>query len=518
VGAAILKKGGNAVDAAIAVGLVQAVSWPEAGNIGGGGFMLIRPANGQKPIVIDYRETAPAAATKDLFVRKLDYFHITTAGVPGTVRGFALAHQKYGKLPWKELIAPAVQLAREGVTVNAALAKSLNSVLASASTKNPEFRRIFGKADPQARWQPGDILKQPELADTLQRIAESGPAGFYEGKTAELITTEMKAAGGLITAVDLKKYTAIERQPIRTRYRDYEVLSLPPPSSGGTTLTLALNILEGFEVKKHPWGSPETTHLVAEAMKRAYVDRARHLGDPAFTQIPAELLTKKYAAKLARTLDLSKATPSADLAPDIPLAPESEETTHYSVIDADGLAVSNTYTLENSFGCRIVVRGAGFILNNEMTDFNPRPGSTTRQGQIGTEPNVIAPGKRMLSSQCPIMLEKDGKLVLITGSPGGRTIINTVLSIVLNVVDYGADARQAVDAPRMHHQWFPDKINLEDRPGFDRLAEELKKLGHTVEKRRQGDAHTIAIDPKTGLRTGAADRRLDGKALGVDRK
>ena len=511
VGVAILKRGGNAVDAAVAVGFAEAATWPEAGNIGGGGFMLVYPGGGKEPVVFDYRETAPAAATKDMFAGGVNYQSAKTAGVPGTVRGFELAHKRFGKLAWKDVVTPAVTLAAGGFPVSVGLAKRLNGVLDDKKTTNAEFRRVFGKTD---KWQAGDMLKQPDLAKTLTAIAENGAAGFYSGDVAAKIAAEMTASGGLVTADDLKKYEAKERKPIVGTYRGFDVIAPPPPSSGGVTLLMTLNMLERHEVNKHPWGSPETTHLVAEAMRRAFCERAKHLGDPDFVSIPGILTTKEYAQKLFADFDPAKATPSVKLAPEIEVKDGGTDTTHYGVVDKDGMAVSNTYTLENAFGCRVVVRRAGFILNNEMTDFNTRPGVTTTTGGIGTEPNLIAPGKRMLSSMCPTILAKDGKAVLVTGSPGGRTIINTVLGIVVNTVDYGADARAAVDAPRLHMQWFPDKLMLEDRPGFDDLKKALTAKGHTITKAKQGDGHTIHIDPKTGLRTGAADKRLDGKAGG----
>ncbi len=320
--------------------------------------------------------------------------------------------------------------------------------------------------------------------------------------------------GGLMTRADLEAYRAVERKPIHTRFRGADVYGPPPPSSGGVALVEMLNILENFDLKKSGRWSPETSHLMIEAMKRAFADRARYLGDPDFTKIPAELTTKEYAKKLAAGIDPKKPTPSADLAPEVALDKESDSTTHFSVIDKDGLAVSNTYTLENSYGNRVVVRGAGYILNNQMTDFNPRPGFTSTQGQIGTKPNRIAPGKRMLSSMTPVIVLKDGKPVLVTGSPGGRTIINTVLCVVLNVTEFGMSVEDAVSAPRLHHQWMPDVANFEGGKRYPELVTGLTALGHTVTEHRQGDAHSIGIDPKTGLRAGVADKRLDGKAVG----
>ena len=510
VGVDILKAGGNAVDAAVAVGFAEAVTWPEAGNIGGGGFMLIHRPNA-KPVFIDYREIAPAAATEEMFAKAIDYQSVKTAGVPGTVRGFELAHKRFGKLAWKDLVLPAVKLAEEGFAINAALAGRLNGV---QTAKNPEFQRIFGK---KGGWKAGDILQQTDLGGSLRLIAEKGPDAFYTGLLADKIAAEMKASGGLITLEDLKNYKAEARTPLTGTYRGYEIIGAPPPSSGGTALITALNILELHDLKKNPWMSPETTHLVAEAMRRAFADRAKYLGDPGFARVPEELLTKEHAKELAKSIDPDKATRSETLVPEIELAPDKNETTHFSIVDGDGMAVSNTYTLENSFGCKVVVRGAGFILNNEMTDFNQKPGVTNRAGLIGTEPNLVAPGKRPLSSMTPTILLKDGKLALVTGSPGGRTIINTVLCVVINFVDFGGDIRAAVDAPRMHHQWFPDRISLEDFPGREKLDEKLKPLGHTVVTNKQGDAHSVAVDSKTGRLVGAADKRLDGSAKGWEK-
>jgi gamma-glutamyltranspeptidase/glutathione hydrolase len=513
VGLAILKSGGNAVDASVAVAFALAVTWPEAGNIGGGGFMMVA-APGTAPTCFEYRETAPAAAKVDLFadgkVTELDH---RAAGVPGTVRGLAQAHQKFGKLRWRDVVMPAVDLAEKGFTVDAVLAGGLNRVLANPKTTNAEFKRVYGKPD-GSKWQAGDTLILKDLGRTLRAIAEKGADEFYTGAPAELLEKEMKAGGGLITKADLAAYKANERKPIHTTFRGFDVYGPPPPSSGGVALVEVLNILEQYDLKKLGRWSPETAHLMIEAMKRAFADRARYLGDPDFTKIPAELTTKEYAKKLAAGIDLKKSTPSADLAPEIALDKEGNSTTHFSVIDRDGLAVSNTFTLENSYGNRVVVRGAGYLLNNQMTDFNPKPGFTTSKGQIGTKPNLIAPGKRMLSSMAPVLVLKDGKPVLVTGSPGGRTIINTVLCVVLNVTEFGMSVEDAVSAPRLHHQWLPDEAQFEGTKQYPELVTGLKALGHTVAQHKQGDAHSIGIDPKTGVRTGAADKRLNGKAAG----
>lgn len=511
VGLEILKRGGNAVDAAVATAFALAVTYPAAGNIGGGGFMMVYPGGNAEPICIEYREMAPAAATKTMFPKDHDGYGHKSVGVPGTVRGMWLAHQKFGKLPWKDLVLPAVKLADEGFPIDDQLAGSLSNVVAT-SREYPELRRVFGKSS--GDWQAGDRLVQKDLAKTLRLIAEHGPDAFYKGPIAEQIVAEMKAGGGLITRDDLANYKSNARAPIHGTYRGYDVYGPPPPCSGGTCLVQMLNILENFDLKKQGRWSPETMHLMIEAMRRAYCDRARSLGDPDFTKIPTHLTTKDYAKELAKGIDLKKATRSESLAKDIPLAREGDNTTHFSVIDQNGMAVANTYTLERSYGSRVVVKGAGFLLNNEMIDFNWRPGHTDRLGTIGTEPNQIAPGKRMLSSQTPTIVAHDGKVVLVTGSPGSRTIINTVLGIIVNVIDFGMDVQAAVDAPRLHHQWFPDEVHFEGRSDHPDLVEKLRAMGHTFVGTRQGDAHSIWVDPKTGKYHGAADKRISGKAAG----
>jgi gamma-glutamyltranspeptidase / glutathione hydrolase len=513
-GVATLKSGGNAVDAAVTVAFALAVTYPAAGNLGGGGFMLVHPAPGKGgPTVIDYRETAPARATRTMFARGGGAYGHRVVGVPGTVRGLALAHQRFGKLPWKDLVMPAVRLARDGFAIDAQLAGSLNGVVAQARDF-PELCRVFGKPGGKSRWQEGDRLAQPELAKTLRLIAEQGPDVFYKGAIAERIEAEMKAGGGLITKKDLADYRAIERAPVRGTYRGYDVYGPPPPSSGGVCLVEMLNTLENFDLRKRGRWSAATLHLLIEAMRRAFCDRARYLGDPAFVKIPAHLTAREYGRKLAKEIDLTRATPSEDLAKDIPLAPEGDSTTHFSVIDRDGLAVANTYTLERSYGSRVVVKGAGFLLNNEMLDFNCRPGHTDRAGAVGTAPNLIAPGKRMLSSQTPTVVAKGSRVVLVTGSPGSRTIINTVLCVLVNVLDFDMDIQAAVDAPRLHHQWFPDVTRLEKVRDFPEVVKRLRAMGHRVQGARQGDAHSIRVDPRTGHYFGAADRRISGKASG----
>lgn len=508
----ILKKGGNAVDATVATAFALAVTHPAAGNIGGGGFMVVHPPKGE-PAVIEYRETAPAAATKTMFPKEESGYGHRVVGVPGTVRGMALAHEKFGKLPWKTVVMPSVQLAAEGFMLDAHHARSLNNIVAVAEGF-AELRRVYGRLDGKS-WNAGDHLVQPDLANTLRVIAEQGAKAFYSGPIADLIVAEMKAGGGLITRDDLVSYKAVQREPIRGNYRGYDVYAPPPPSSGGICLVQMLNVLENFDLKKHDRFSAETLHVMAEAMRRAFSDRARYLGDPAFITIPGHLTERDYARKLALGIDLTKVTRSEELADGIPLPPEGDSTTHFSVIDRDGLAVANTYTLERSYGSRVVVKGGGFLLNNEMLDFNWRPGFTDRKGTIGTLANQIAPGKRMLSSQTPTIVAKDGKVLLITGSPGSRTIINTVLGIVVNVIDYDMPIQKAVDAPRLHHQWFPDELRFEKASEHAATADKLRKLGHRVTGVvTQGDAHSIWINPKTGGFVGAADKRLSGHAAG----
>lgn len=517
VGRAILKQGGNAVDAAIATAFALAVTHPAAGNIGGGGFMLVHPAPGRgEPVVIEYRETAPAAATKDMFPIGASKFGHRVVGVPGTVRGMELAFEQHGskKLSWRQLVAPAVKLAADGFVVDETLAVSLNALL-DESPEFAELRRVFGKDGGTDSWRAGDRLTQPDLGGSLRQIADHGAAAFYEGPVAEKLAAEMKLGGGLITLADLKGYKAKSRTPIHGTYRGFDVWAPPPPSSGGIALVQMLNMLETFDLRRQERYSPETLHLMGETMRRAFFDRARHLGDPDFVSIPGHLSTKEYAKSLAATIDPRRATRSEVLAKDLRIVDsESDSTTHFSVIDKDGMAVANTYTLEHSYGSKVVVRGAGFLLNNEMVDFNVRPGVTTRSGGIGTPANDIAPGKRMLSSQTPTILTRDGRVRLVTGSPGSRTIINTVLCIVVNTVDFDMDVQSAVNAPRMHHQWLPDELRFERSRSITVAEPALRRMGHRITLSRQGDAHSIAVDPKTGIFQGAADGRIRGSAAG----
>ncbi|QGJ70274.1 Gamma-glutamyltranspeptidase / glutathione hydrolase [Planctomycetales bacterium 10988] len=527
VGAEILEKGGNAVDAAIATGFALAVTFPEAGNIGGGGFMMIAGSGKTPSVCIDYRETAPAAATERMFPLFPDRHTLKMVGVPGTVRGFALAHQRYGKLPWKDLVLPSVKLAEEGFVLGGSLAVTLNTLVENSTEPQfAEFRRVYGKQGGKEEWKATDTIRLPDLAKTLKRIAEQGPDEFYTGKTAELLTTQMQQGEGLITLEDLKNYQAIEREPITGTFREYQILASPPPSSGGMILVEMLNMLETFPQAEHARFDPLTLHRMIEIMRRAYRDRAAYLGDPAFTEIPDKLTTKEYAQQLAATIDPERATSSASIAGDIPLTekPEPNSTTHFSVIDANGMAVSNTYTLELAYGSRMVVKGAGFLLNNEMGDFNRVPGYTDTRGFIGTPPNLIAPGKRMLSSQNPVIVKKEGKVYLITGSPGGRTIINTVFQVLVNVLEYELSLPQSVALPRIHHGWFPEVVSFEGiyHRDYRDAIEALKQKGHnlSVLPISQGDAHSILVQETTDKQTrylGVADqRRFTGTAAGVE--
>ena len=518
VGAGVLKAGGNAIDAAIATAFALAVVHPAAGNIGGGGFIVFRPASGD-PAAYDFRETAPAAATPAMFLTAGRYdsakhheSHLSV-GVPGTVAGLHLAWKQHGTLPWKRLVQPAIALARDGFPLSEALAASLARVLPSMKRYPASIAQFSRNGVPYG---PGETFRQPDLARTLARIADKGPAGFYEGETARLIEREMAANGGLITRGDLRAYTPERRVPLRGTYRGYEILSMPPISSGGTALIQMLNVLEGYPLAANGWGSAQNTHLLIEAMRRAYADRARHLGDPAFNpSMPIDrLISKDYAASLRATIQAGRASRSSPASFEWPREPG--ETTHFSVVDAARNAVSLTYTLEAGSGSKIVVPGAGFLLNNEMGDFNAGPGLTDATGLIGTEPNLAAPGKRMLSSMTPTIVTRDGRLFMVTGSPGGRTIIATVLHTILNVIDYGMNAQEAVDAARFYHQWLPDTAYYE-RNGLspDTLAI-LNRLGHTLEPIGvQGIAEIIVVEPRTGKLAGGSDRRdVDGGAAG----
>ena len=515
-GLRVLKSGGNAVDAAIATAFALAVTHPAAGNIGGGGFMVVHPPQGKgEPTVFEYREMAPKSAFETVYNKNDGMFTHKVSGVPGTVRGLALAHQRFGSKPWGQLLIPAIELAEKGFPISKQLANSLNGLLAT-SKEFEELQRVFKPTNPASLWQTNDILIQKDLGDTLTRIAKFGPDEFYLGTTADLISDEMKIGKGLISKDDLALYQARERNPIKLEYKGYSIYGSPPPCSGTITLGLMLNMIEPVDIKKMGRWSPETFHLLIETMKRAFCERARHLGDQGFVDIPATLLDKEFAKNLAAGINLQKATPSADLAMDFNISKESEDTTHFSIVDGQGMAVSNTYTLEQSYGSKVMVRGAGFLLNNEMLDFNWFPGETTKSGRVGTKPNLIAPSKKMLSSQTPVIVAKNGLPYLVTGSPGSRTIINTVFNIIINVIDFEMTAQEAVDAARLHHQWFPDKAYFEEANNakYEVNMKKLRAMGHDISSRRQGDAHSILIDPKTKLLHPGLDHRIEGGLAG----
>ncbi len=520
-GATVLAKGGNAVDAAVATAFALAVTHPSAGNIGGGGFMIVRTPSGDVT-AFDYREKAPLKSTRTMYlgadgqiVRSLTAAGYLAPGVPGTVRGLELAHKKFGKLPWKDVVAPSVALAG-GFTMSAGLARGLNREVQGEMAPFPASVAAFAKPG-GGEWAEGDRLVQSDLAKTLGAIAEGGANAFYKGWIADRIAEDMKANGGIISKDDLARYKARERAPVRGTFKGYDIVSMPPPSSGGVALIEMLNILEPFDLRSKGLLAAPALHLQIEAMRRAYLDRARHLGDADFVEVPVSRLTSKdYARQVAASIDPGKASSSVELGKDIVTAPataEPDETTHFSVIDRNGLAVTSTYTLEGGFGSHVVVKGAGFLLNNEMGDFNRKPGETNVTGDIGTTANQIAPGKRMLSSMTPTMVVKDGRLVLLTGSPGGRTIINTVLAIVLGVTEYGLNGRQAVDLARLHHQWLPDRATFEEGAVPEDVLATLGAMGHEVRTQsRQGDAHSIWVAPD-GTPYGVPDKRTpDSKA------
>ena len=511
VGKQVLQEGGSAVDAAVATAFALAVTHPTAGNIGGGGFLVSRPAKGE-PVAYDFREVAPNAAYPEMWLVDGEYsfqkHHMSYAavGVPGTVAGLHLAWQAEGRLPWKRLVNPAIALAKNGIVMTHGLASSIKRNLPRMEKYSASIAHFTQQGKP---YEAGDLWVQADLAESLQRIADQGPAGFYQGKTAELLVAEMQANGGLITLADLAAYTAKVRQPVIGQYRGYEVISMPPPSSGGTTLVEMLNILEGYDLSAMGFGSAKSLHVMTEAMRRAYNDRARFLGDPDYnSSIPLErLLSKDYATELRNTIDLNKASVSTPEA--LNLLKESPETTHFSVVDKDRNAVSLTYTLEWGYGSGIVVPGAGFLLNNEMGDFNAGPGLTNDQGLIGTPANLAQPGKRMLSSMTPTILAKDGELFMVTGTPGGRTIINTVLQTIINVVDHGMNAQAAVDAGRIHHQWMPDVLNYEHQGFSPDTLQALEALGHTLKQRdNQGSAEVIINNLEAGVLEGGVDLRV----------
>jgi gamma-glutamyltranspeptidase/glutathione hydrolase len=521
VGVDILQKGGNAVDAAVAVALALAVTWPAAGNLGGGGFMLVRRADGTTEI-IDYRERAPLAARRDMYldargrlIPEASTVGYLAAAVPGTVAGLALARERHGKLPWAELVRPARRLAEEGFPLNYQTILGLRQH-ADLLGRFPDSRRIFLKDG--KLYQVGERLVQRELGETLGRLEKNGPREFYEGETARRLVEDMKRHGGLITLVDLKENQPRLRQPLRGTYRGHEILTMPPPSSGGPILLEMLNMLERYPLAELGHNSAEELHVLVEVMRRAFADRAAHLGDADFVKVPvAGLIAKSYAAKLVASIDRAHASTSLKVQAGTPLAEESPETTHFTVVDAEGNVVTNTYTLNGSFGAGATATGLGFLLNNEMDDFTSKVGSPNAYGVIQGENNAIAPRKRPLSSMTPTIVLKDGKLLMAVGSPGGPTIINTVLQVLINVIDFGMNLQQAIDQPRIHHQWLPDHIQWEPWGMSRDTRTALEQRGHHFAEKPgyMGDAHGIMIDAaQGGLRLGACDPRFAGIPIG----
>ena len=520
VGAETLRNGGNAVDAAIATAFALAVTWPSAGNIGGGGFLVYHGDDGHAT-AFDFREKAPLAATEQMYlgvdgrvVNNSNHFGPLAVGVPGTVAGLWQAHRELGSLPWADLVAPAVALARDGIPITYTLQRSF-AANQGRFQQYPSSAAVFAKAD-GSLYEMGDIWVQPELAATLELIRDHGRDGFYAGENARRLAQFMAAIGGLITEEDLAAYEAVEREPIRGDYRGYEIVSMPPPSSGGVVLVEMLNMLEGYDLAAMGHNSAEYLHVLTETMRRAYADRAEHLGDPDFNEgMPlARLTSKEYAAELRESIDLERASNSD---PELfAQAYESEETTHFSVVDKDGNMVSLTYTLEFGYGSAIVVEGGGYLLNNEMGDFNAVPGVTNANGLIGTPPNLIRPQKRPLSSMTPTIVARDGRPLFAVGSPGGKTIINTVLQLVLNIVDHEYNIAQAVEAPRIHHQWLPDVTSAEPNALSADTMRLYEAKGHRLMSRgSQGAAMGVYHDREAGLFLGASDsRRGDGAAVG----
>nr|WP_297403392.1 gamma-glutamyltransferase [uncultured Marinobacter sp.] len=516
----VLKDGGNAVDAAVTAGFALAVTQPRSGNIGGGGFMLIAKGDGSEPEAIDYREKAPAAATETMFqdasgevVQNRSRFTHLAAGVPGTVAGLALALERHGTISLAQALAPAIKLARDGFIVPSRFTEGLGQARERLQ-RWPASLATFYKADGSA-WQPGERFRQPELAATLQRIADQGVDGFYEGKTAQLIADEMARNGGLITLQDLKSYEPVVRQPVHGRYRGYDVYSMSPPSSGGTHIVQILNILEGFPIRESGHNSANTIHLMAEAMKLAYADRSKYLGDTDYVTVPlAGLTSKAYANELRKTIDADRARPASEIDAGKPAAYESPETTHFSVVDKWGNAVSNTYTINFSYGSGITVQGAGFLLNNEMDDFSAKPGVPNAYGLIGGEANKVEPGKRMLSSMSPTIVRKDGENFLVTGSPGGSRIITTTLQVIMNVIDHGMNIQTAVAAPRIHHQWLPDELRIEQGISPDTIALLEARGHHVVTNSAMGAIQSIMIGEDGTLFGGADPRRSTSSAQG----
>lgn len=521
IGRDIMAKGGNAVDAGVAVAFALAVTLPRAGNIGGGGFMLVHDAATGQTHAIDYREMAPSGASRDMFLNAAGDADSdkslrsgAASGVPGTVAGMRMALENYGSMEWADVIAPAIQLAEQGVTVTPELADSIEAERDNLS-KHPASAAIFFKPDGTG-WRPGEKLVQTDLAATLKAVAEQGPDGFYKGPVAENIAKAIQAAGGPITVQDLANYKAVLREPVRGTYRGYDIASMPPPSSGGVHLVQMLNALEGYPIGALGQNSAETIHLMAEVMKLAYADRSEYLGDPDFVDVPVEALTSKdYAVQMRSKISADFATPSVMIKP-ADLSPyESDQTTHFSVVDKAGNAVSNTYTINLDYGSGMVADGTGVLMNNEMDDFSAKPGVPNAFGLIGGDANAVEAGKRPLSSMTPTIVTKDGKVWLVTGSPGGARIITTTLQVILNMIDHGMNVAEASTAPRVHHQWLPDELRIEEGISID-TQRLLSAKGHALsEKPVMGSTQSIMRDPATGALLGASDpRRPDAATVG----
>ncbi len=512
VGAEILEAGGNAVDAAVAVGFSLAVALPRAGNLAGGGFMVIHDAESGTDVAIDYREMAPIGASRDMYLdengdvdRTRSMFSHLAAGVPGTVAGLYKAHSEFGRLPWKRVLQPAIQQAREGVAVSYDLAGLLRRRQERMCANEATCRYFYKEGG--VPYEPGEILVQEDLAAVLMRIADEGPDGFYKGETAALIAAEMKHGGGLVDEASLAAYKPVVREPVRGTYRGYEIVTMPPPSSGGVHIVQMLNILEQFPVAEMGAGSADNLHLIAEVARQAFADRSEHLGDPDYYDVPMAWLTSKdYARELAAAIDMQKARKSVDVAPGIQPQPESPDTTHFSVIDADGSIVATTTTLNFSFGSGISVPGAGFLLNNEMDDFVSKPGVPNAFGLLGGEANAVAAGKRPLSSMTPTIVLSDGQPWFATGSPGGSRIITTVLQMIVNVIDHEMNLAAATLAPRIHHQWFPDVLQLESGISPDTI-QLLREKGHDVQSSRASMGSLQSVGIRDGVFRGASDTR-----------
>ncbi len=517
VGLDILKKGGNAVDAAIAVQFALAVVYPNAGNIGGGGFLMYRSSSGQTD-ALDYREKAPAASGRDMYldsagqaIADKSLYGALAAGVPGSVAGMVQAHQKYGKLSWKELLQPAIDLAENGYHLTQNQADELNGNRESFIKYNPG-KNYYLSSKP---WLAADLVVQPDLAQTLRHIRDEGRAGFYEGDIAGLIVSEMKASGGLISLNDLRNYQAVWRKPLTGKYKDYQIISMPPPSSGGIALIQLLNAVEPYPIKRWGFNSDSTIQLMVEAERRVYADRAEHLGDPDFYEVPqSELLSKSYSLSRMKSMNWSKASLSAEINPGLINNRESEETTHFSIVDRQGNAVSVTTTLNGSYGARVFVGGAGFLLNNEMDDFSVKPGVPNMYGLVGGEANAIVPNKRMLSSMTPTIVEKQGSLFMVVGTPGGSTIITSVFQTILNVIEFDQSMQAAVNSKKFHHQWLPDEVFAEHGAVDSLTKMKLNKKGYKFSERGAiGRVDAILITPSGAYQPGA-DPRGDDTAMG----